>query len=242
MKSYLIALFLAAMLSYETFAFVPQPTPSVTGSTGLIRMPSADVIPYKNLNVGLDFGPIAFEDRWQLLYKMNIGTFQGMELGCVGSDDQKGGIKEGVFINMKYGLSADNSPYPLLLAIGVENLTSRTLSDVYMVATRYFPNGSKFHFGFVGDFIATDEASSKFRPVGAFAYDFPAFGEKTYCLVEIFAGEHVFQIDTGLKWYISDTFALNLNGINIFAAKNTPEENYRDSKVIMMGFSWINPL
>ena len=231
------------LISAQSFAFVPQPTPTVSGSTGVIRMPSADVIPYKNMNFGLDCGPVAFIDKWTLLYKMNIGTFQGMELGCVGANDMvKDQLKDGVYINMKYSLASDNSPYPLLLAIGVENLTSQTLSDVYMVATRYLPNGSRLHFGFVGDFVTSDIVESRFRPLGALGYDSPMFGERIYGLIDMFAGEHVFQLDIGLRWYFSDTVAFNMTGINILSDKNTPIDNYRDPKAVLIGISWINPL
>jgi len=236
------AFFLVFIICVPSFAFVPPPTPTITGSTGVIRMPSADVIPYKNINFGLDTGPMAFVDRWKLLYKMSLGTFQGMELGCLGEDDQQGGLKEGVFINMKYSLATDTSPYPLLLAIGVENMTSKTISDVFMVATRYIPNGSRLHFGFVGDFI-----ENKFRPLGALGYDCPAFNERTYFLTDLFAGEKVFQLDIGFRWYMSDSIAFNISGINVLTGKDIisdPEQTdkYRDPKMVLFGFSWINPL
>jgi hypothetical protein len=225
------------LLSSSAYSFVPQPTPGIAGSTGLLRMPSADVIPYKNVNFGLDVGSNNLTDKMTILYKMNLGTFQGMELGCVGADDGDGNIKDGVYINMKYSLATDNSPYPLLLAIGVENLTAREGTDVFMVATKYIPNGSRIHFGFVGDF-----GQSRFRPLGALGYDTPFFAEKTYFLTDMFAGEHVFQLDLGMRWYLSESAAFNLTGINVMANKDTPEDNYRDPKMILIGFSIINPL
>ena len=229
------------VLTCQCSAYVLQPTPTINGPTGVIRMPSADVLPYKNFDFGVDCGPLAFTDRWTLLYKMNLGIFQGMELGAVGTDDQQGGLKEGVFINMKYSLSADTSPYPLLLAMGVENLTSKTISDVYMVATRYLQNGSRLHFGFVGDFVTLDNNMNKFRPLGALGYDSLIYGEKVYGLIDMFAGDTVFQLDLGIRWYVSDTIAVNLSAINITSDKNTPTDNYRDPKSVLMGFSWINP-
>jgi len=111
----------------------------VIGSTGLLRLPSADVIPYKNIDFGLDMGSNISNDKFSLLYKFSLGIFQGMELGCVGMDNRMGAMQEGVFINMKYSLATDTSPYPLLLAIGVENLSSFNRCDVYMMATKIFP-------------------------------------------------------------------------------------------------------
>jgi hypothetical protein len=237
MKKTLALITLLFFTSSSAFSFVPQPTPGIAGSTGLIRMPSADVIPYKNVNFGLDIGSNNMTDKMTVLYKMNLGTFQGMELGCVGADDGEGNIKDGVYINLKYSLATDNSPYPLLLAIGVENLTAREGTDVFMVATKYIPNGSRIHFGFVGDF-----AQSRFRPLGALGYDTPFFAERTYLISDMFAGEKVFQFDLGMRWYLSEAFAMNLTGVNIFANKDTPVDNYRDPKMVLIGFSIINPL
>jgi len=225
------------ILTGQSFAFVPQPTPNIVGSTGLIRMPSADVIPYKNINFGIDTGNNNITNNFALFYKMSLGTFQGMELGFVGMDDTKGYMQEGVFVNMKYSLSSDTSPYPLLFAIGVENLSSFNRSDVYMIATRYIPNGSRFHFGFLGDF-----PGNRFRPLGALGYDCPFFSERTCFLIDMFAGEYVYQLDLGLRWYVSDSVALNLSGVNVLADKDTPADNYKDQKMVLIGFSWINPL
>lgn len=242
MKKPILVLSIVLILCLPAFSFVPQPTPTLQGTTGLIRMPSADVIPYKNFDFGMDLGPVAFTDRWTLLYKMSLGTFQGMELGAVGTDDQQGGLKEGVFINMKYSLATDTSPYPLLLAIGCENLTSKTLSDVYMVATRYLQNGSRIHFGFIGDFVSTEAMQSKFRPVGALGFDTPVLWDNMYGIIEMFAGDTVFQLDLGARWYVNETFAVNLSAVNILEQKDTPADNYRDPKSVLIGFSWINPL
>jgi hypothetical protein len=237
MKKAIALALLFFFISSSAFCFVPQPTPCIAGSTGLVRMPSADVIPYKNVNFGLDIGNNNLTDKMSILYKMNLGTFQGMELGCVGSDDGEGNIKDGVYLNMKYSLATDNSPYPLLLAIGIENLTAIEGTDVFMVATKYIPNGSRIHFGFLGDF-----GRSRFRPLGALGYDTPFFAERTYFLMDLFAGEKVFQLDLGMRWYLSESSAFNLTGVNVTANKDTPFDNYRDPKMILIGFSIINPL
>jgi hypothetical protein len=237
MKKYLSFASIVLIVSSQIFAFVPQPTPSMMGTTGLIMMPSADVIPYKNVSLGLDLGSNNITDKFTVLYKMNLGTFQGMELGAVGSDDGQGNIKDGVYINLKYSLATDTSPYPMLFAIGCENLTAANKSDVYMIATKYTPNGYRLHFGFLGDF-----PGNRFRPLGALGFDAPLAIERTYLLTEIFAGEHVFQWDLGLRYYVSESIALNLSGVNVTADKNTPPDNYKDPKMILIGISWINPL
>jgi hypothetical protein len=163
-----------------------------------------------------------------------------MELGCVGMDNQNGMMQEGVFINMKYSLATDTSPYPLLLAIGVENLSSYNRSDVYMVATKYIPNGSRLHFGFLGDF-----PGDRFRPLGALGYDTPLFSDRVYFLTDMLAGEFIYELNLGFRWFLSDTFAINLSGINVLADNNRSIEDRlkdKDPKAALIGFSWINPL
>ena len=231
------------LLSSQVFAFVPQPTPNVIGSTGLLRLPSADVIPYKNVDFGLDVGSNISNDKFSLLYKFSLGIFQGMELGCVGMDNRMGAMQEGVFINMKYSLATDTSPYPLLLAIGVENLSSFNRCDVYMMATKYFQNSSRIHFGFLGDFPGL--TNSRFRPLGALGFDTPLFSDRFYFLTDMLAGESLYELNTGFRWYISDTMAINLTGLNILADDNRkPEDkaNDKDPKTFLLGISWINPL
>lgn len=230
----LLIIFLIISCSSTAFSNEIFPSPTIVGSTGLVRIPSADVIPYKNFNIGLDFGTELSRNKGTLFYKMNIGTFQGLELGIVGGtdyvDDQ---LREGVFINMKYSLSTDSGPYPLLLAIGVENLSSYTQTDVYMIATKYFRDGPKFTFGFMGDF-----PGDKFRPLGIVGLSFPIF-DNMAIMGDILAGEVLFQFDAGLRYYFSPIFALSVNAINIFENEDNPQG--KDTKSVLVGFSWANP-
>jgi len=231
------------ILSSNVFAFVPQPTPNVMGSTGSVRIPSGDVIPYKNIDFGFDIGSNLTNDKFALYYKFNLGIFQGMELGCVGMDNKMGAMQEGVFINMKYSLATDTSPTPLLFAIGVENLASFNRSDVYMMATKYFQNSSRLHFGFLGDFPGLNE--SRFRPLGALGYDTPLFSDSFFFLTDMLAGENIYELNTGFRWYVSESVAINLSGLNILADDNRkPEDKAKDKdpKTVLLGFSIINPL
>ena len=148
------------------------PTPALNGPSGVVRIPSADVIPYKNLNIGADFGatllPSFTSAESAVYYKMNLGTFHGVEIGIVGGTKKDSSeLREGVFVNMKLSLSTDEDPYPLRLAIGIENLFSYYDTDVYMVATKYFKQGPRMSFGFMADF-----PEHKFRPLGMFAVSY----------------------------------------------------------------------
>jgi hypothetical protein len=211
------------------------PAPDINGPSGLVRIPSADVIPYKNFNVGLDYGAIlsggAGSPESVLYYKMNLGTFHGVELGIVGGTDRTTNkLREGVFVNMKLSLSTGDEPYPLLLALGVENLFSYTQTDVYMVATKYFKQGPKLTFGFMADF-----PNYKFRPLGVLGVD-AAMGDNFFLVADLMAGETLFQVNGGVRFYFTPIFSLNLSGLNVLDGGQV-----KDPRTVLIGFSWANP-
>jgi hypothetical protein len=227
-------------LASLSFAEVLFPAQNVVGSTGLVRIPTADVLPYKNFNVGLNYGSNLITKKQKFDYNMNIGTFQGMELGITGGTiDNENKLREGVFINMKYSLATGSYDNPLFLAIGVENLSSYHQTDVYMVATRQFKEGPKLHFGFMGDF-----PGEKFRPLGMLGFDFP-FWERYSGMFDMLAGETIFQFDLGVRYYLSSTLAITVSGLNITYNESVDEEDLKeakDPKSILIGISWTNPL
>jgi len=243
-KVIITVIFILILFPSISGAYSPHlfPGPGIMGSTGLLRMPSADVLPYKNFNIGVDYGVDSDTNDPILFYKMNLGTFQGLEMGIVGGTkenvDSGGGsesnVKEGVFINLKYSLSTDNSGTPLLLAIGVENLSSYNDTDIYMVATRYLKEGPKIHFGFMGLF-----PGDKFTPLGMLGFDFQLGQGGILLLTEMFAGESIFQVDIGARMYFSPTLTANISGLNLF--QNEEDPTGITSKAITAGFSWINP-
>jgi hypothetical protein len=232
----LVGLFFALIFQCAAAALDVFPSSSVNGSTGVVRMPSADVLPYKNFNVGFNYGTNVVTKKTNFMYNMNLGTFQGMELGLTGgtiSDESK--LREGVFINLKYGLATGTYDNPLYLAIGVENLASYTQADVYMVATRYFKDGPKIHFGFMGDF-----PGEKFRPLGMLGTEI-LFGERVLVMADMLAGETIFELNLGLRYYLSSTLVVSLTGLNVTYDEANPKES-KDPKSVLFGFTWTNPL
>jgi hypothetical protein len=220
-----------AALAYPVF-----PGPAMSGPTGLVRIPSADVILYKNFNIGLDYGstlssaPGASAES-AVYYKMNLGTFHGVEFGIVGGSEKgQNKLREGVFVNMKLSLSTGEEPQPLLLALGVENLFSYTQTDVYMVATKYFKQGPKLTFGFEADF-----PNYKFRPMGILGIDAP-IGDNLFLLGDLMAGETLFQVNAGVRFYFTPLFSLNISGLNILDGTQS-----KDERSALIGFSWANP-
>lgn len=225
--------FLLSLLSPSFSSPQVLPSPSLNGPTGLVRIPSADCIPYKNFNLGADYGASATSSTAEatVYYKMNLGTFHGVEFGVVGNTDPKTSQpREGVFINMKLSLSTGEEPYPLLLALGLENLFSYTKTDVYMVATKYFKQGPKATFGFMADF-----PNNKFRPLGIAGVEVP-MGDTVFLLTDLMAGETLFQANAGARFYFTPIFSLNLYGLNVLDSGQV-----KDPRTIFAGFSWANP-
>ncbi|MFH1683600.1 MAG: hypothetical protein ABIA67_01825, partial [Candidatus Margulisiibacteriota bacterium] len=211
------------------------PTPAINGPSGVVRIPSADVIPYKNFTISSDFGasyvPGFASSESAVFYKMNLGTFHGVELGIVGgTEDNSGTLREGVFVNMKLSLSTGEDPYPMLLAIGVENLFSYTQTDVYMVATKYLKQGPRLTFGFMADF-----PEQKFRPLGMAGIEVP-LGNTFFLTSDLLAGETLFQLNAGARFSFTPIFSLNLSALNLFGNIIA-----KDSRSALVGFSWANP-
>ncbi|OGB89006.1 hypothetical protein A2625_04695 [candidate division WOR-1 bacterium RIFCSPHIGHO2_01_FULL_53_15] len=226
------------------FGFLPQagalsrvfPAPAFNGPTGLVRVPSADIIPYKNFNIAADYGSVmaaggTTSTEAIINYKMNLGAFHGLELGVIGGTDRSTNkLREGVFVNMKLSLSTGDEPDPLLLALGVENLFSYTQTDVYMVATKYLKAGPQLTFGFMADF-----PNYKFRPLGVLGVN-TALGDNLFLVADMMVGETLFQVNGGARFYFTPIFSLNISGLNLLDGGQA-----KDQRTALVGFSWANP-
>lgn len=234
-----VCLFLSPAASFAAIN-----TPTITGATGLIKMPTADVLGSKDFNVGVDYvfdgtsastGTISdIQGTWQ--YKANVGSFmgytKGMELGFVGRTEPiTNRFKEGVFINLKYSLASSDDPDALKLAIGVENLTSLAESDAYMVASKSWKGGAGLHFGAMFDF----PNYNKFRPIGMIGLNMPLGTRAFSVMAELFSGESIFQVDAGFVFSVNNTFSLLARGLNI-----TNSDNARQTKSFSAGISLAN--
>ena len=235
-KALLLIVSWGLLFTPSTSAYPVFPGPALSGPTGLVRIPSADVILYKNFNLGLNYGstlssaPGASAEA-AVYYMMNLGTFHGVEFGIVGGTEKNSGkLREGVFVNMKLSLATGDEPQPLLMALGVENLFSYTQTDVYMVATKYFKAGPKLTFGFEADF-----PNYKFRPMGILGIDAP-IGDNLFLLGDLMAGETLFQVNAGLRFYFTPLFSLNVSGLNVLDGGQV-----KDQRTALIGFSWANP-
>ncbi len=169
--------------------------PTVNGATGLIEVPTAEALQYREINVGLDAG-LQPNDSIAYFYKFNMGTFKGWELGAVGGTVPT----EGVFINIKYFLMQDAARYPLSLAIGIERLASTTPS-VYLVASKKFKGGFNGHFGFQGTFDSTGIDTSVITGMEYFLNNSLSF------LTDLRGERKRYRWNTGVRYYLGDEWA-----------------------------------
>lgn len=123
--------------------------PTVTGPTGLITLPTAEILNYKQYNSAFDYQ----QDLYS--YKVNVGALENTELGFVGGSEPD----EGVFLNFKWSLSANTGRFPLKMAIGFENITSSTQSDFYIVSSKKLAANLGVHGGFKALFSNSVEIS-----------------------------------------------------------------------------------
>jgi hypothetical protein len=236
-----VFLFLLLGICILDFVFLSAtayfPFPSLTGASGLTRIPDASVVPYKNWSLATDYG-VHFAGTGEaqqpsFYYKINMGALHNLELGLVGGLDRAGKeLRDGVYVNMKYAPTIGDDSDPLLLAIGVENLASKTQTAVYMAATKPFKQGPILTFGFLADF-----PGNKFRPLGMAGLDIPI--STLSIITDIFAGESLVQLNGGFRYHIMPTFALEGRAVNILGSQ--PGQLEKDPKQFLFGFSWINP-
>ena len=228
------AFLLLVLMAVPTLAYVPAT--SLFGATGLTRIPDAYVVPYKNWNLSADFGTAYVNNLQQpaFMYKANIGAFHNFELGLMGGLDQQGKeMRDGVYVNLKYSPAIGDGSDPLLLAIGVENLTSKTQTGLYMVATKPFKQGPLLSFGFMADF-----PNNKFRPLGMAGLAAPM--GNISILGDLFAGESVFQVNGGVRLFLLNDLCIEGRAINI-AGNDQALTTAKDPKMYLFSLSWLNP-
>ncbi len=179
--------------------------PTIHGATGLIMVPTAESLQYKQFNMGIDYvyGDIPKNDG--LYYKANLGTFKSWELGIVGGKVPT----EGVFVNVKYYLMSDNERFPLAIAIGSENLFSKDSTDVYMVASKKFQGGIGVHLGFKALFQKDELVPSI---MGGAEYVL----SNQWSVLADFNGERKkYMVNAGVRYFAWDDLSVNLSVLDI---------------------------
>ena len=182
--------------------------PTVNGSTGLIIVPTAEALKYKEGNIALDFLSGQDEDGKSLtewVYKMNLGTFENWELGVVGGTTPT----EGMYLNVKYYLIADDSRLPLSIAIGSQNLSSSESTDVYMVASKKLRHYLGVHMGFRAVFSPGDLDPNFMSCINFLAK------EELEFLADIDGRQDVYTINIGSRYYFQNNVSMHVYILDI---------------------------
>ena len=112
--------------------------PTISGSTGLIRAPSADVLRQGQFSGGYYFWPEANSAVFV------VNAVQGLELGLV--QPYQHGTSDPISLNFKYALMPESVLLPAI-AIGVEDIDGRNRRSVYGVISKGLPFGFRLHLG-----------------------------------------------------------------------------------------------
>lgn len=186
-------------------ATLANAAPTLYGPSGLITIPTAESLSYKEFNLGLDYFYDQDTEAYSALYKMNLGTFKGWELGFVGGRVPT----EGVYINAKYYLMSDDSRYPLSIAIGIQNLTSNSDTDVYMVSSKRFEKGFIGHFGFNANF---NEQQLETSIMGGIEY---IFSDSFSILSDVEGVGSITRLNGGVRFHLNDHLQMRASVVNV---------------------------
>lgn len=175
-----------------------QASPTLNGPTGLITVPTAESLRYREMNMATDYVLNQETDDYDYYYKFNMGTFKSWELGFVGGTVPS----EGVYINAKYYLISDDARYPVSVAIGIQDLTSSTNTDVYMMASKRFEQGFVGHFGFNANF-GEEELDPSI--MGGVEY---IFSDNLSILGDFSGDRREYTFNAGARLFVTETLAI----------------------------------
>lgn len=129
-KLLLFIVLLCIFLSFEVFA-----APTLSGPTGLITLPNADVVDYQDFNIGLNLSLQKEEGLFG--FSGNISPINNLELGiskAFHSSDMP------LFFNGKYKLWNFKQQKPFSLAIGAQfGFAKENQNNIYVITTHSTP-------------------------------------------------------------------------------------------------------
>lgn len=197
-------------------AHVVHAIPTLNGPTGLINMPTAQGVQFKEYNVGIHYLGADSSSSQDWKYSLNLGTFKNWEIGIVGGKTPT----EGVYVNAKYYLMSDQDRYPLSLAAGVENLFSKEKTNVYMVISKIFPNGLSAHGGFRALFTKSEVtplimAGASYSVTNALEVLGDLQGERNQ-----------FVFNTGIRFYVNPEFSVHAYLLDLGHSQATQSSSY----------------
>lgn len=148
-----IILWLFICFAVPMLAVPVAASPSMSGSTGMIRIPAADVLPLGQFSAGYYYR----QDRGSAV--ASIGLLPGMEVSA-SAPWEKGG-SDAWTVNAKYNLNQEALLIPAV-SIGIEDVDGRERRSVYGVLSKALPYGFRIHIGtgtgrFEGFFCAVEK-------------------------------------------------------------------------------------
>ena len=188
MKRIIIAMLIIGAIGWSV--------PSMKGTNGLIHIPVAVSVKYREYDIGANFQNSQTAKSGQ--YFANLGVFDGLELGIIGNSQ-----KEGVFINLKYYVLSDKTEYPLVLATGVTGLSSYSDTNLFMVLSKSFPNKLAGHFGFSSNL---NEATITAKVMFGLEYK---LSDELNFISDIIGSDTKWDLSTGLRIKLSNDWTLN---------------------------------
>lgn len=196
-----ILFFFLAILSFVVFA-----DSSLYGPSGLVTMPTAQSLHYKELTVSYDYlFNVDNSDQHSWVYSLNLGTFENLEVGVVGGERPE----EGLFLNVKYFITEGSERLPLTFAAGFENLSSNDESAFYLVVSKTLQPDFHIHGGFKA--IFSDELDPMIM-VGTNYF----FNEKIEFLGDINGQNQSYFVNLGAKYQLNDNVVLRASIVDLF--------------------------
>lgn len=200
LNQFKLTLFIVLGTMGTTFA-----TSSFYGPSGLVTIPTAEAVRYKEYEFAYDYA-LAKDpknDLWK--YKYNLGMFKRVEVGVVGGNVPE----EGMFLNLKYYLTATEERLPLSLAMGLKNLSSKDDSSLYMVASKKLRSDFTAHFGFEALF-----SEEKVTPVmmGGIEY---MLDKNLRLMSDINADKDNYYLNAGIEYYVTKSFTVRVGALDL---------------------------
>lgn len=220
-----IAFFLL-LLSNSLFSL-----PTISGPTGLVTIPTAEILNYKEYNVGFDYlFNLDDSKNSKHYYKINVGALENTEFGFVGGSEPD----EGVFLNFKWSLSSNSGRFPLLMAVGFEKLTSEKQSDFYIVSSKKIRSDLGIHGGFKAMFGESLNVSL----MAGLDY---AYNEQFIILGDIISNnDSQYYVNSGILFKIFKI--TTIDNLYLKASVTNLLRNYGQNSFLNLGFCYTNVL
>jgi len=184
--------------------------PTIFGPSGLIVIPTAESLKYKQFNMAVDYAVNPDTNTSQWFYKFNLGTFKNWEIGVVGGEEPD----EGMYVNVKYFLMDDESRYPLSIAVGLDNVSSRSKTGLYMVASKQFQGGLRAHIGFKAIFSRDANDDTEINPVVMTGVEY-YLSDDFLILMDLDGEGKNYSVNAGMQYFPKPDLALRLYLLDI---------------------------